>query len=278
MRKKLIDKTTISNLRVNTAKIVLTVLLSSTAFKMNSIDSLANTNDTVISLEKETIYISEIVYNSQNFDDLEVITLAESDEALIRKLEYIYKYGYDAGTDTVINTSFNVTTGNKTYENLSSDDFRLFQAVVAAESNKTLHDAMGVTSIILNRPIDERWVNSANNLGLDGENPIDQIKHPGQFSVYLDGKYEYYLDEDNVPEDVKIACRLAWYHGVRITDCTSFLGNAATDCDGIQVVEGGNRYFNRLVKLEKDMTIVDRITEPINKVNDNVKKKIKVVE
>ncbi len=279
MRKKLNDKTTISNLRVNTARFVLTVLLSSTAFKMNSIDSLANTNDTVISLEKETIYISEIIYNSQNFDDVEVMTLAESDEVLIRKLEHIYQYGYDAATDTKINTSFNITTGNKTYESLPPDDFILFQAVVAAESNGTLHDALAVASVILNRAIDKRWVDSANNLGLEGENPSKgQIKHPGQFSVYLDGKYEYYLNENNVPEDVKIACRLAWYHGIKSTDCTSFLGNSAVDCPGLQVVDGGNRYYNRLEKFDEDKTIVDQIVGPINKVNDNVKQKIKVVE
>lgn len=278
MRKKLNDKTTISNLRVNTARFVLTVLLSSTAFKMNSIDSLANTNDTVISLEKETIYISENTYNAQFVDDVEVMTLAQNDEALVNKWQFLYEYGYDAATDTKINTDFNITTNNKTYETLSADDFKLFQAVVAAESSKDHHDALAVASSILNRCDDEKWINYLDNKGYDGRNPIEQITLPGQYSVYFEGNYEVYLDDKNVPQEVKDACRLAWYQGIRSHKYVSFRGRSDTEYSDNQVVENGNRFNDVLIKPQQDKTIVDIVMEPLDRVNNDVKQKIKVVE
>ena len=276
--KKKTNKTTISNLRYNTMRFFLTVSLGSAVFKMNSFESLANTNDTVISLEKETIYISENTYSAQGVEDIEVMTLAQSDEALVNKFMFIYEYGYDAGTDTVINTDFNITVGNKTYENLSGDDFKLFQAVVAAESNKDHHDALAVASSILNRCEDEKWINYLDNNGSDGRNPIDQITFRGQYSVYSEGNYEVYMDDNNVPQEVKDACRLAWYQGIRSHKFVSFRGRSDVEYSDNQVVDGGNRFDDKLEKPDEDKNIADRIMESIDRINEDVKKKIKVVE
>ena len=193
--KKKTNKTTISNLHYNLKLIAFSLTLGSAVFKMNSFESLANTNDTVISFEKETMYISENTYNSQYVEDIEVIALKESDEALINKLDYVYEYGYDAATDTKINTDFTITKNNKTYENLSGDDYRLFVAVVAAESSKDFHDALAVASSILNRCDDETWINYLDSCGSDGRNPISHITFSGQYGVYHSGAYKYYLEQ-----------------------------------------------------------------------------------
>ena len=276
--KKKTNKTTISNLRYNLTRFALTVSLGSAVFKMNSFESLANTNDTVISLEKEAKYVSEIIYNSQNFDDAEVMQLLEYDKMLANKVDFVFKYGYDAATDTKVNTDFVLTKSNKTYEDMSQDDYRLFVAVVAAESNKTFYDAFATATCIVNRTISVDWVNYANGLGYDGKEIKDQMELPGQFTVYGDGKYVYYLNPDNVPQEVEDACRFVAFHGWTCHEFTSFLGSNALDYSDNQVVEGGNRYSGELNKLDEEKTFLEKVTDPIDSLAIDVKQKIKVVE
>ena len=87
---------------------------------------------------------------------------------------------------TLLNTSlyksnpdlgFVVTDNNKTYT-LSSEEFDLVVAVVAAEYEKSIDDALAVISVILNRCESPTWSEWA------GTSPAMQVVKPNQFEVY----------------------------------------------------------------------------------------------
>ena len=86
---------------------------------------------------------------------------------------------------TLLNTSlyksnpdlgFVVTDNNKTYT-LPDDEFDLVVAVVAAEYEKSIDDALAVISVILNRCESPTWSEWA------GTSPAMQVVKPNQFEV-----------------------------------------------------------------------------------------------
>ena len=154
---------------------------------------------------------------------------------------------YDPDSNTYITSeelledgNFEVTTGNQTYEYLSDEDYDFFTAVVAAESNGNRHDALAVASSILNRCDRDDWVEEVDKLGMDGTNPICQIKAPGQYQVYEEGKYLKYLN--NVSIEVEDACNSAIYEGIRNNNYCSFRSNDTVSYSDNLIVEGGNRF------------------------------------
>ena len=128
---------------------------------------------------------------------------------------------------------FVVTTSNKTY-NLSNNDFDLLCAIVAAESDKSLDDALAVASTILNRCENKAWVNS------HGSNPISQAIAPNQFVVYQEGIYKKYLN-GNIPNSVKVAVTDA-LNGTRNHSYLSFRSNASVKYSNNMITSTGNRY------------------------------------
>lgn len=157
---------------------------------------------------------------------------------------------YGVNDNKLLNNSyFTLTTGNKTYEHLSYDDFSLFAAIVEAESSDNKNDALAVASSILNRCDSEKWVDWLESMGKDGTNPIDHIKVSGQYEVYNKGIYEEYLDL-NVSDCVFDACIDCWYNGVRNNTFCSFRASEATDYSNNQVVSGGNRFNDKIVKVK----------------------------
>ena len=96
---------------------------------------------------------------------------------------------------TLLNTSlyksnpdlgFVVTDNNKTYT-LPDDEFDLVVAVVAAEYEKSIDDALAVISVILNRCESPTWSEWA------GTSPAMQVVKPNQFEVYSIGSYLKYM-------------------------------------------------------------------------------------
>ena len=167
-----------------------------------------------------------------------------------RKQEYIdglitiYENGYDYISDIEIDTeNFELTTDNKTYEYLDDSDFEFFVACVAAECNGNTHDALATASSILNRCDSEKWQTVS-------EDPVGHLTAGGQYSVYSSGLYEQFLGF-NVTDEVLEACTIVWYDGIRNNNYCSFRANHETYYDGVQVVDGGNRFADELKEEEK---------------------------
>ncbi len=128
---------------------------------------------------------------------------------------------------------FQVTTGNLKYE-VSSTDYDMICAVVAAESDGTYDDALAVTTTILNRCETSNWVNKYSR------NPIQQITAPGQFAVYDSGSYESRLN-GNYTETVSKAVSDC-LSGVRNHDYLFYRSNGSTSYSDNMITETGNRY------------------------------------
>lgn len=163
------------------------------------------------------------------------------EQEYIDNLITIYENGYDEINDVEIDTeNFELTTDNKTYEDLDDEAFEFFVACVAAECNGTTHDALATASSVLNRCDSERWQTVS-------DNPVEHLTAGGQYSVYSSGLYKQFLGF-NVSDEVLDACTAVWYNGIRNNNYCSFRGNSETYYSDIQVVDGGNRFGDELVK------------------------------
>lgn len=135
---------------------------------------------------------------------------------------------------------FVVTTGNKTY-NLTPEEYDLLCSIVAAESDHSYDDALGVVTTILNRCEDPNWINFV-EIGYHMENnPINQATCPHQFVVYQHGLNQRFLN-GNAPESVQKAVMDA-LAGVRNHDYLSFRSNDSTGYSWNMITDTGNRYL-----------------------------------
>lgn len=154
---------------------------------------------------------------------------------------------------TLLNTSlyksnpdlgFVVTDNNKTYT-LPDDEFDLVVAVVAAEYEKSIDDALAVISVILNRCESSTWSEWA------GTSPAMQVVKPNQFEVYSIGSYLKYMPggvfyDTNHYKLAKQAVIDA-FNGIRNNNYYSFRSWSYITSGGDYysynyIVEGGNRY------------------------------------
>lgn len=154
---------------------------------------------------------------------------------------------------TLLNTSlyksnpdlgFVVTDNNKTYT-LSSDEFDLVVAVVAAEYEKSIDDALAVISVILNRCESPVWLEWA------GTSPAMQVVKPNQFEVYSTGSYLKYMPGGVFygTNHYKLAKQavIDAFNGIRNNNYYSFRSWGYITSGGDYysynyIVEGGNRY------------------------------------
>ena len=154
---------------------------------------------------------------------------------------------------TLLNTSlyksnpdlgFVVTDNNKTYT-LSSDEFDLVVAVVAAEYEKSIDDALAVISVILNRCESPTWSEWA------GTSPAMQVVKPNQFEVYSIGSYSKYMPGGAFygTNHYKLAKQavIDAFNGIRNNNYYSFRSWSYITSGGDYysynyIVEGGNRY------------------------------------
>ena len=154
---------------------------------------------------------------------------------------------------TLLNTSlyksnpdlgFVVTDNNKTYT-LPDDEFDLVVAVVAAEYEKSIDDALAVISVILNRCESPTWSEWA------GTSPAMQVVKPNQFEVYSIGSYLKYMPGGAFygTNHYKLAKQavIDAFNGIRNNNYYSFRSWSyiTSGGDGYSynyIVEGGNRY------------------------------------
>lgn len=132
-----------------------------------------------------------------------------------------------------IAAGFKVTTDNQKYET-TDEEFDTICAIVAAESDQTYDDSLGVVSTILNRCESDRWIAS------NGSRPISQATAPNQYVVYQEGIYKKYLN-GKAPETVKTAVRDA-LNGVRNHEYFSFRSNGSKSYSDNMITSTGNRY------------------------------------
>lgn len=138
---------------------------------------------------------------------------------------------------------FVVSDDNKQYE-LSDSEFDVVVAVVSAEFDKNINDALAVMSVILNRCENSSWANWA------GSSPYKQVIMPGQFEVYFTQiesiSYKRYMPNGSLYESDKYNIAkeavIDGLNGIRNNDYLGFRSNSARSYSDKYIVEGGNRY------------------------------------
>lgn len=128
---------------------------------------------------------------------------------------------------------FVVTTGNQTYQNMSSSDKELLTAIICAECDGSYDDALAVASVILNRTESSAWANC-------GSTPIKQATAPSQFVVYENNRYKQFMGS-GVNPIVQEAVNDA-LNGVRNNNYYSFRANGSTSYSSNMITSSGNRY------------------------------------
>lgn len=134
---------------------------------------------------------------------------------------------------------FKVTEGNKKYD-LTDQEFDVVVAVVAGEFDKTIDDALGVMSVILNRCDSASWSKWF------GTSPYKQVIGTGQFEVYFAGMYKDYMPGGKYYEKKKYNMAkqavLDGLNGIRNNDYLGFRASWVTGYSDKYIVSGGNRY------------------------------------
>jgi hypothetical protein len=138
---------------------------------------------------------------------------------------------------------FVITDDNRQFE-LSDEDFDLVVAIVSAEYEKSIDDALAVISVILNRCDSPRWSNWA------GKTPREQVTKPNQFEVYTIKSYLKYMPDGSLynTQHRKLAAEAVTdaLNGIRNNKYDSFRSwSYLINGDYYSynyIVEGGNRY------------------------------------
>ena len=131
---------------------------------------------------------------------------------------------------------FELTLNNQAYD-LSADEIKLLESVVAAEAINDYDDALAVVSVILNRCDEGNW---------GGSDPISVITAKGQFAAYFDGYYEKYYDDEVEIPDAVIQAVEDGLSGVRNNDFLEFRSSTSTTFL-YQVADGGNKYGHEML-------------------------------
>ena len=155
---------------------------------MNSYELVKDEKQVIINAEDNKYVDMHIAGMLDEVDEINIEEDNTNEIVLFEHLEDSYDLEnnvYITEEEIIGSEEFKVTTDNKTYEYLEDDDFIFFAANVAAESSDNIYDALAVATSIANRCDSEEWVDYLNSLGMDGENPIDHIKAPGQYSVVI---------------------------------------------------------------------------------------------
>ena len=134
---------------------------------------------------------------------------------------------------------FRVTEGNKKYD-LTDQEFDVVVAVVAGEFDKTIDDALGVMSVILNRCDSASWSKWF------GASPYKQVIGTGQFEVYFAGMYKDYMPGGKYYEKKKYEMAkqavIDGLNGIRNNEYLGFRASWVTGYSDKYIVSGGNRY------------------------------------
>ena len=105
-------------------------------------------------------------------------------------------------------------------------------------------EAHNVINTAYNRIISARWVASL------GDNIYDQMTAPNQFVVYQNGSYRKYLGRSDLPGYQAVIDFLSNTSELDTHSYLSFRSNNS-NIDGVELVDGGNLYFNVLTEEER---------------------------
>ena len=206
-----------------------------------NLDKIADSVSLLFISEETPLVDNEIasVYVDMSSLDEEVQEIEENivtNNSLTLLNTSLYKSNPDLG--------FVVTDDNKTYT-LPDDEFNLVVAVVAAEYEKSIDDALAVISVILNRCESPTWSEWA------GASPAMQVVKPNQFEVYSIGSYLKYMPGGAFygTNHYKLAKQavIDAFNGIRNNNYYSFRSWSYITSGGDYysynyIVEGGNRY------------------------------------
>ena len=206
-----------------------------------NLDKIADSVSLLFISEETPLVDNEIasVYVDMSSLDEEVQEIEENivtNNSLTLLNTSLYKSNPDLG--------FVVTDNNKTYT-LPDDEFDLVVAVVAAEYEKSIDDALAVISVILNRCESPTWSEWA------GTSPAMQVVKPNQFEVYSIGSYLKYMPGGAFygTNHYKLAKQavIDAFNGIRNNNYYSFRSWSYITSGGDYysynyIVEGGNRY------------------------------------
>ena len=206
-----------------------------------NLDKIATSVSLLFKEEKVVLVDSEIL-DDESLNDLPSIDVID-DELIIEESDdekSVPLYRIDASKyKSKPSMGFKVTEGNKKYD-LTDEEFDVVVAVVAGEFDKTIDDALGVMSVILNRCDSPKWSNWA------GSSPYSQVVMAGQFEVYFAGMYKNYMPggkyyEKNKYNMAKQAV-LDGLNGIRNNEYLGFRASWVTGYSDKYIVAGGNRY------------------------------------
>ena len=206
-----------------------------------NLDKIADSVSLLFISEETPLVDNEIasVYVDMSSLDEEVQEIEENivtNNSLTLLNTSLYKSNPDLG--------FVVTDNNRTYT-LPDEEFDLVVAVVAAEYEKSIDDALAVISVILNRCESPTWSEWA------GTSPAMQVVKPNQFEVYSIGSYLKYMPGGAFygTNHYKLAKQavIDAFNGIRNNNYYSFRSWSYITSGGDYysynyIVEGGNRY------------------------------------
>lgn len=132
--------------------------------------------------------------------------------------------------------------------NLTFEEFDTCAAIAIAEANgdgTNYEEAHNVINAAYNRIISSTWVNY-----LD-DNLYIQMTAPSQFTVYESKAYQKYLGRFDLPGYQAVIDFLSNTSDLIAHNYLSFRSNDSSQEGRVELVEGGNLYFNELVEEDR---------------------------
>ena len=206
-----------------------------------NLDKIATSVSLLFKEEKVVLVDDEIFDESLNdLPSIDVVQVDLEKETDDLELVSVPLYTIDASKyKSRPAMGFNVTEGNKKYD-LTDQEFDVVVAVVAGEFDKTIDDALGVMSVILNRCDSNTWGKWF------GNNPYKQVIGTGQFEVYFAGMYKDYMPGgkyyDKKKYNIAKQAVLDGLNGIRNNEYLGFRASWVTGYSDKYIVSGGNRY------------------------------------
>ena len=207
-----------------------------------NLDKIATSVSLLFKEEKVVLVSDELLDESLNdLPSSDIVYISnEEDESVSDELDSVPLYTLDASKyKSRPAMGFKVTEGNKKYD-LTDQEFDVVVAVVAGEFDKTIDDALGVMSVILNRCDSASWSKWF------GASPYKQVIGTGQFEVYFAGMYKDYMPGGKYYEKKKYEMAkqavLDGLNGIRNNEYLGFRASWVTGYSDKYIVSGGNRY------------------------------------
>lgn len=146
--------------------------------------------------------------------------------------------------------------------NLTREELDVCSAIACAEANgegMNYEEAVNVICAAYNRTISSTWVSSL------GNNLYDQMAAPSQFVVYENGNYLNYLGRTDLPGYQAVIDFLSNNCEVEAHNYLSFRSNNS-NINGVELVSGGNLYFNELDAEERlaDIRVQEEVTRVLS--------------